>query len=200
MCSSNESGTPAGAPGSSRTAPLSLRASMRAIRDSISRMFSGVLIQTLTVSRSQRPPQGRHLHRPHLQDAAIGRAPAGPLLRRSARPKQELEETHTRIPHHGQRLLRGGPTDRVGIDARITVGAPAGLIDRFDAQLQRGNRRVLAAVLDVQLVHRRTDADVGPLRQLRMRVRVHHRARSEMVATDFIREAPSLPPSSRRCC
>jgi hypothetical protein len=40
MCSVKESGTPAGAPASSRGSPLVLRASMRSMRRSTSRMFS----------------------------------------------------------------------------------------------------------------------------------------------------------------
>ena len=52
-------------------------------------------------------------------------------------------------------------------------------------ELHRRNRRVLAELLHVQLIHRRADLDVGAFGQLRMRVRVHHRARAEVIAAHF---------------
>ena len=58
-------------------------------------------------------------------------------------------EHHARVAHHRQRLGRGGPADRVGVDARVAIGAAAGLVDRFDAELHGGNRRVEAVDVHV---------------------------------------------------
>ena len=143
-----------------------------------------VLIQALPVRRSQGAPQIGHLVRQHVENAAVGRTPLGALLRIAARAEQLLEH-HARVSPHRQRLVLGGPTDRVGVDARVAVGAAAGLIDRLDGELHRWNRRVLAELLRVQLVHRDADFDIGSFGQLRVRLRVHDGARAEMIAAHF---------------
>ena len=57
---------------------------------------------------------------------------------------EQLIEHDARIAHHRQRLRRRRPADRVGVGARVAVGAAAGLVDVLDAQLHRRDRRVLA--------------------------------------------------------
>jgi hypothetical protein len=59
------------------------------------------------------------------------------------------------------------------------------LIDRLDTELHRRNRRVLAELLDVELIHRGPDPDVGSFGQLRPRVGEHDGARPEVIATDL---------------
>ena len=198
-CSSNESGTPIGAPGSSRGSPLrvvrldALDAPLdladvleivgRAARDRRRRasLFSRATCAVI---------QSRML----LSSARRCRA----LLRRGADAEQ-LVERRARVADHRQRRRRRGPADRVGVDAGVAVGAAAGLIDVLDAQLHRRNRRVLAELLRVELVERGADAHVRALRLLRMRLRQEHGARAEVVAAD-LRRRRTPRRCARRCC
>ena len=144
----------------------------------------GVLLEALLVGRAERAAERGHLPGQHVEDAAIGRAPHRPLFGRSAGAEQLLEH-HARVADHRQRLFGRGPADRVGVDAGIAVRAAAGLVDRLDAELHRRDRRVRAELLDVELIHRRPDADVRSFGELRPAVREHDRARAEVVAADF---------------
>ena len=108
----------------------------------------------------------------------------GALLRRGADAEQ-LIEGQARVANHRQRRVLVGPADRVGVDARVAVGAAARLIDRFDAQLHRRDRRLLPELLRIELVERHAGAHVRALRLPRMRLRQEHRARAEVIAADF---------------
>ena len=108
----------------------------------------------------------------------------GALLGRRADAEQ-LIEGQARIANHRQRLILVGPADGVGVDAGVAVRAAARLVDRFDAQLHRRDRRLLPELLRVDLVERDAGADVGALRLPRMRLRQEHRARAEVIAADF---------------
>ena len=66
-------------------------------------------------------------------------------------PEQQIERG-ARIADHRQRLSGRGPADRVGVGAGVVVVATAGLIEILDAQLHRGDRRVHAELLRVELV------------------------------------------------
>ena len=93
----------------------------------------------------------------------------------ACRRRRTATRTPCADPDHGQRLIRRRPANRVRVDARVSVGTAAGLIDRLDAELHGGNRRVLPELLHEHLVHRGADADVRAFGQLRTHVREHHR-------------------------
>ena len=108
----------------------------------------------------------------------------GALFRRGADAEQ-LIEGQPRVANHRQRRILVGPADRVGVDARVAIRAAARLIDRFDAQLHRRNRRLLPELLRVDLVERDAGANVRALRLPRMRLGQEHRARAEVIAADL---------------
>ena len=110
----------------------------------------------------------------------------GAIRLRAAGAEQHVERD-ARVADHRQRLVRRRPADRVGVGARVVVGAAAGLVEVLDAELHRRERRGLAELLRVHLIERRAGPDVGALRLLRMRLRQEHRARAEVVAADFRR-------------
>src|SRR4029450_927331 len=64
----------------------------------------GVLIQTLSIGRSQRSLHAGDLTGQHVEDAAVRGAALSALLRRASRSEQLLEDD-ARIAHHRQRLL-----------------------------------------------------------------------------------------------
>ena len=115
--------------------------------------FIQVVRQAAPVGGAELPVQAAELAADEVEDALVFGAPRGALLRRRADTEQ-LVERHARIAHHRQRLIVAGPADGVGVDARVAIRTAARLIDRFDAQLHRGNRRVLAELLRVHLVER----------------------------------------------
>ena len=142
-CSANESGTPIGAPGSSRGSPLLLYASTFWMRRSISRTFVEVVVQPRAVARRRGPCFSRATDAGQpVEDALVLGAPLAALARRRADAEQLIED-HARVAHHRQRLRRRRPADRVGVGARVAVGAAARLVHVLDAQLHRRNRRVL---------------------------------------------------------
>ena len=110
--------------------------------------------------------------------------PRGALLRGAAHP-EELLEGDPRRAGDGERLGRRRPTDRVGVDAGVAVGAAARLVDVLDAELHRRQRRVLPEALRVELVQRRARADVRALGLLRMRLGQEDGAGPEVVAADL---------------
>ena len=65
---------------------------------------------------------------------------------------EKLVECVPRVANHWQRFIGCSPADRVGVDAGVTVGAPAGLVDILDAKLHRRNRRILPEHSGVHLV------------------------------------------------
>src|SRR5262249_46218579 len=127
-----------------------------------------------------------HLALNEIENAAARLAALRALIRRSADAEQLLEGDAW-IANDRQRFRRRCPADRIRVDARIAICAPARLIDRLDAELHRRNGRVLAEALRVQLVERLADVNVRAFCLLRMRLRQVHRARPEMVAADLFR-------------
>src|SRR5215470_985208 len=68
-----------------------------------------------------------------VEDAAPRLPTRRALFRRRAGAEQHVERD-ARVANHRQRLARRGPADRVGVGARIVVGAAAGLIQVLDAE------------------------------------------------------------------
>ena len=145
---------------------------------------------------SRRAARGRRRRARRLQIAdRLGdpvedaRSSCGGARRASRRraDAEQLIEHRARVANHRQRLGRRRPADRVGVDARVAVGAAARLIDVLDAQLHRRNRRVLAELLRVDLIERRAGEDVRALRLLRVRLREEHRRGAEVIAADLRR-------------
>ena len=119
-----------------------------------------------------------------VEDALVVLAPGAARFRRGADAEQLIEH-RARVADHRQRIGRRRPADRVGVDARVVVGAAAGLIDVLDAQLHRRNRRRVAELLRVDLIERRAGEDVRALRLLRLRLREEHRRRAEVIGADL---------------
>jgi hypothetical protein len=92
-----------------------------------------------------------------LTQSEDARVRAHRLLRSSAvrAGSEQRVERHARIADDRQRLRRRSPADRVRVEAGVAVRASAGLVDVLDAELHRGNRRVLAELLRVDLIQRR---------------------------------------------
>src|SRR5438093_318269 len=84
---------------------------------------------------------------------------------------------NARVADHRQRLVGRRPTDRVGVRARVAVGAAARLVHVLDAQLHRRDRRVLAVLLRENLIDGDAGVQVGSLRLLAVRLRQEHGAR-----------------------
>ena len=143
-----------------------------------------VALHPAAVRRAQLARQLRDPRRHPVEDARVGLAARGALLGRAAHP-EELLEGDPRRAGDRQRLGRRRPTDRIGVDAGVAVGATAGLVDVLDAELHRRQRRVLSEALRVDLVQRRAGADVRALRLLRMRLGQEDRAGPEVVAADL---------------
>ncbi len=100
-------------------------------------------------------------------------------------PKQEVER-HPRVADHRQRLCRRPPADRIGVHARIAIRTATGLIDVFDTELHRRDRRILAVPVGIQLVERGPHVHVRTLCLLRMRLREEYRTRAEVVTPDLV--------------
>ena len=128
--------------------------------------------------------QAAELRADQVEDALVFGAALGALFRRGAHAEQ-LVEGQARIANHRQRRVLVRPADGVGVDARVTVGAAARLVDRFDAQLHRRNRRLLPELLRIQLIERDAGAHIRALRLPRVRLGQEHRARAEVIAADF---------------
>ena len=118
-----------------------------------------ILRHALTVARVERAIQVGHLARHVVEHARRRPSPRRAFLRRPAGPEQ-LVKRHARIANHRQRVGGRRPADHVGIDARVAVGAAAGLVHVLDAELHRGNRRVLPEALRVQLIQRDAGAHI----------------------------------------
>ena len=121
-----------------------------------------------------------------IEDALIVLAPRPPRFG-GGPDAEQLIEHRARIADHRQRIGRRRPADGVRVDARVVVGAAAGLIDVLDAELHRRNRRQLAELLRVDLVERRAREHVRALRLFRLRLRQEHRRRAEVIGADFRR-------------
>ena len=135
----------------------------------------------------RRPQLARELGHPRghpVEDARVGLPPRRALLGRAPDP-EELLEGDPRRPRHRQRLGRRGPTDRVGVDAGVAVGAAAGLVHVLDAELHGRDGRLLAELLRMQLVEGGPREDVRALGLLRMRLRQEDGAGPEVVAADL---------------
>ncbi len=145
-----------------------------------------IVAETRAVRRAERQLQLANRVGDPIEDAAILPPPRKPRSWSRADAKQLIED-NARISDHGQRLLRRGPADRIGVDAGVVVRAAARLIDVLDAQLHRRNRRLLPDASRVDLIERRSGEHVGSLRLLRMRLREIHGGRSEVVRADFRR-------------
>ena len=145
-----------------------------------------VAVQAPAVDGAELLADLRHVAQDPVEDAAPGRPPLGPLLRRAAGPEQHLER-HPRVADHRQRLARRRPADRVGVGARVVVGAAARLVQVLDAELERRHRRRLAEAPRVELVERRPDEQVGALRLLRVGLGEEDGRRPEVVAADLRR-------------
>src|SRR6266511_145062 len=143
-----------------------------------------ILVEARAIGRPKRLPDAVHLRRDPVEHAAIGGPLRRTLLGGRAKPEQ-LIEGRARIADHRQRFGGTRPTDGIGVDARVTVGAAAGLIYVLDTKLHRRNGRVLSQAPRVDLIHRWTDEDVRPLRLLGMRLREVDRARAEVIAADL---------------
>ena len=144
-----------------------------------------IALHPSAVARVERPTQVGDFAGDEVQNAATGATSLGARLTGAA-GAEELIERQPRVADHRQRLGGGGPADRIGVDAGVAVGAAPRLIHVLDAELHRGNRRVLAKPLGIQLVQRRASAYVRALRLLRMRLRQERRARAEVVAANFL--------------
>src|SRR5206468_7507571 len=107
-----------------------------------------VLVQAGAIARPELALQLRNLPGDPVEDAAIGAAIRGALLRRCA-DAEELIEDGPRIADHRQRLRRRRPADRVGVDAGVAVSAAASLIHILDRELHRRDRRFLTVLLRV---------------------------------------------------
>ena len=83
----------------------------------------------------------------------------------------------------GRGLFRVGPADRVHVNAAVVVTAGTGCIHVLDAELNRGQGRVLAELVRIDLVDRCATADIGTLGLFRVRAGQEHSARPEMVCT-----------------
>ncbi len=154
------------------------------MRRSISRISVRYWLRRGAIRRAEVLAEARHFAGDPVEDALVGAAALRALGRRGADAEQRIEH-RARVANHRQRLLGRRPADAVGVGAAVTVGAAAGLIDRLDRQLHRGDRRVLAELLRIQLIERRAGEHVGALRLLGMRLRQEHRARAEVIGADF---------------
>ena len=185
MCSVNESGTP-----DRRAGQLTLLAAAVAGLDRLDAALD--LADVVEVAdrggsgRWCRARCGRSATSPAIQSRMLRRvcAALGAILGRRARAEQHVEG-HPRVADHRQRLVGRRPADRVGVGARVVVGAAAGLVEVLDAELHRRQRGRLAEALGVHLVHRRAAPDVGALRLLGVRLGQEHRARAEVIAADL---------------
>ena len=85
------------------------------------------------------------------------------------------------------RGFRGrGPAQRVGVHAGVAVRAAPGLVDVLDAQLHRGDRRVLTEAVRVDLVQRSAHVDIRSLGLLDVRLRQERRRGAEVVPADLL--------------
>ena len=145
-----------------------------------------VLAESCAIGRTQRVVEPPHRLSDVIQNASILLAARGALLGRCADAEQLIEH-QPRIANHRQRLAWRSPADRIGVRARIPVEATAGLIDVLDAQLHRGDWRLLTELLRHQLVERRASLQVRSLRLPRMRLGQKHGRRAEVIAANLRR-------------
>ena len=131
-------------------------------------------------------PEPGDLGRDPVDHAAVRAPPRRPVRGRVPGAEQPLEH-HARFADRRKRLAGRGPGERGRIGAVVVVGAAAAAIDALDAEFQRGEHRLPPEALRVQLVERRADEDVGPLRLLRMGLGQEHCRRSVVVAADLLR-------------
>ena len=145
MCSENESGTPAGASGSSRSSPL-LVARFDRLDAALDLANVGqVAIEARPIARAELLAHRRHFALDPVEDAAAADAALGAIGLRRSGAEQHVERD-ARIANHRQRLVRRRPADRVGVGARVVVGAAAGLVEVLDAELHRRQRRRLCRI------------------------------------------------------
>ena len=145
---------------------------------------STYLSRRCAVRRPELALQLRHLARDPVEDALV-RLAARHAVRVVRAGAEQHVERDARIADHRQRLARARPADRVGVRAAVVVVAAAGLVEVLDAELHRRHRAVLSDAARDDLVDRRADVEVGPLRLLRVRLREERRARAEVVAADL---------------
>ena len=122
-----------------------------------------------------------------VQDAAVVAPPHLPRLGGGPDAK-ELVEHRARIAGHRHRIGWRGPADRVGVDAGVVVRAAPRLVDVLDAELHRGDRRLLAELLRVDLIERRAREHVRALRLLGPGLREEHGRGPEVIRADLGRQ------------
>ena len=118
-----------------------------------------VLFETLSVGRSEVPLERRHLPDHPVQDTAVCAATSGALLGRTASAEQ-LIERDAGIANHWQWLRGRRPTDGVRVHAGVAIGATTGLVHVLDAELHRGDRRILSKSLRIHLIQGRAHQHV----------------------------------------
>ena len=185
MCSANESGTPGGASGSSRTSPLALYSSMRSIRCSTSRTFWRYRSSRRRSSAPSSSLEHADLAHDPVEDALIGATADRPLGAAATRAEQQVER-RPGILDHGQGLVRRGPAHRVRVRAVVVVPAPTRLIEPLDAELQRRQCRVRPEALREELVDRGPAVDVRALCLLGVRLAQEDRRGAEVVTADLL--------------
>ena len=145
-----------------------------------------ILVHATTIGGAKVALERRHLAHDPIENAAVVLATGRTVGVARAGAEQQVERC-ARIPDHGQRLSGRGPADRVGVGAGVVVVAAASLIEILDAQLHRGDRRVLSDLARHDLVERGADIQIGTLRLLGVRLCEKHRARSEVITADLRR-------------
>src|SRR5205823_3485574 len=98
-----------------------------------------VAVHSAAIFRTERSLERVHLTRDEVENAATVH-PACRTLIGSAAESEQLLEGDAWVANDWERFRRRPPTDRVGVDARISVRASAGLIDVLDAELHRRDR------------------------------------------------------------
>ena len=145
-----------------------------------------VLRQLAGVGRPEPPAQPLHFVDERIQDAAI--VPDPGETRRPGRvvavAEQALEH-RARLVLHRQRRRRVAPRQRVGIGAAVAGLARADQLVRIEAQLQRGQLRVLAERLRGKLIHRHAGANVGAFGLLRVNAGEECGRRAHVIAGAF---------------
>ena len=113
-------------------------------------------VYTGLVFRRQRCHEPANLAGDPVKDAGMRPPTPSPFLGGTSSAK-ELGERRSWITDHGQWRGWRRPADRVRIDARVTTPTTPSLIDILDAELQRGNRRLLPEPLSEERGHRCAD-------------------------------------------
>src|SRR5262249_5618441 len=103
-----------------------------------------------------------------IENAALAANAGSPHSRiRGPRVAKEPLEDDARIGLRRQRRRRAAPRDRICIGTAITQVAVSNRLRRFQAELQRGELRLLAKLSRSELVHRNACLDFGTGRILR---------------------------------